>query len=294
MSLDSRNQEDPAIQETILDSIADGVFTVDREWRITSFNHAAESITGVNRDEALGRRCCDVFRANICESACCLRRVIETGKPIINKTVYIVKADGERVPISISTALLKDDKGRVLGGVETFRDLTLVEELRKELAGRYSFADIISKSNSMRKIFDILPEVARSTCTVLIEGETGVGKELVAKAIHYNSPRKDKPFIAVNCAALTETLLESELFGHEKGSFTGATTQKQGKFEVVQDGTLFLDEIGDISPNMQTKLLRVLDDRSFERVGGNTTLRMSARRFCFRCSTAVNWVALLT
>ena len=163
---------------------------------------------------------------------------------------------------------------RALRSQKLSKELTL---LRSEVMGKYQKDNIIGKSSQIQDIYKLIGTLTTSDVTVLIEGETGVGKELVAKAIHYNSLRRDKPFITVSCAALTETLLESELFGHEKGAFTGAIDQKQGKFEVVQDGTLFLDEIGDISPNIQTKLLRVLDDREFERVGSNKTLRMSAR-----------------
>jgi len=163
---------------------------------------------------------------------------------------------------------------RALESQKLSRDLTL---LRSEVMGKYQKENIVGKSQKMQDVYKLIGTLTTNDVTVLIEGETGVGKELVAKAIHYNSSRRDKPFITVTCAALTETLLESELFGHEKGAFTGAISQKQGKFEVVQDGTLFLDEIGDISPSIQTKLLRVLDDREFERVGSNKTLRMSAR-----------------
>lgn len=163
---------------------------------------------------------------------------------------------------------------KALKSQELSRELSL---LRSEVMGKYQRDNIIGKSPQMQDIYKLIGALTTNDVTVLIEGETGVGKELVAKAIHYNSPRRDRPFIPVNCAALTESLLESELFGHEKGAFTGATGQKQGKFEVAQDGTIFLDEIGDISPNMQTKLLRVLDDRTFERVGSTKVLKMSAR-----------------
>jgi nitrogen regulation protein NR(I) len=149
--------------------------------------------------------------------------------------------------------------------------------LRSEVMGKYQKDNIVGKSQQMQDIYKLIGALTTNDVTVLIEGETGVGKELVAKAIHYNSPRKDRPFINVNCVALTETILESELFGHEKGAFTGAISRKQGKFEAAIDGTIFLDEIGDISHNVQTKLLRVLDDREYERVGSNETLKMSAR-----------------
>jgi PAS domain S-box-containing protein len=210
------------VQDTILDSIADGVFTVDQHWRITSFNAAAEAITGVPREEAIGQPCCDVFRASICESECALRQTMHTGCPITCKPIYIVRADGAKIPISISTAILKDKQGRVIGGVETFRDLSVVEQLRKELEQTHSFADIIARSASMRKILDILPQLGESSSTVLIEGASGTGKELFARAIHNFSPRKNRPFVAINCGALPDTLLESELFGYKAGAFTDA------------------------------------------------------------------------
>ena len=263
--------------EVILDSIADGVFTVDGEWRITSFNRAAEEITGIPREEALGRPCCEVFRASICERDCALRWTMETGKPLVNKAIYIIDAEGERIPISISTALLRDEEGRVIGGVETFRDLSLVEELRKELEGRYSFRDILSKSPAMHRIFDILPEVAESDSTVLIVGESGTGKELIARAIHDLSPRREKRLVTVNCGALPDSLLESELFGHKAGAFTDARRDKPGRFALAEGGTIFLDEIGDIPSALQVKLLRVLQEKVYEPLGGVESLTADVR-----------------
>ena len=253
--------------QVILDSVADGVFTVDLNWRITSFNVAAERITGVKRDEALGRHCCDVFRASICETECALKGTHRTGRPVVNKAVYILKADGERIPISVSTAVLRDERGRVIGGVETFRDLSQVEELRKELEARYTFADIVGRSAAMQRLFELLPQVADSVSTVLIEGESGTGKELVARALHNLSPRSRRRFVALNCGALPDTLLESELFGYRAGAFTDAKRDKPGRLTVADRGTLFLDEIGDVSPAMQTRLLRVLQERVFEPLG---------------------------
>lgn len=263
--------------EVILDSIADGVFTVDLDWRITSFNAAAERITGVSRDEALGRHCCDVFRASICESDCALKRTRDTGQPVVNRAIYILSADGQRIPISISAAVLQDADGRVIGGVETFRDLSQVEELRKELEGRYTFADIVGRSPPMRRLFELLPQVAESSSTVLIEGESGTGKELVARAIHNLSPRAGKRFVAINCGALPDTLLESELFGYKAGAFTDARRDKPGRLAVAHGGTLFLDEIGDVSPAMQTRLLRVLQERTFEPLGSVESVRVDVR-----------------
>ena len=261
----------------ILDSIADGVFTVDREWRITSFNKAAEKITGILREEAVGQRCCDVFHASICETSCALRETFESGKPVINRAVYVVDAGGNRIPISISTAVLKNKNGDIIGGVETFRDLSTIEELRLELEKKYSFHDIISKNNEMLRIFDILPGVAESDSIVLIEGETGTGKELIARALHNLSYRKDKPFVAVNCGALPDTLLESELFGYKAGAFTDARKDKPGRFAIAETGTIFLDEIADISPALQVRLLRVVQERIYEPLGATKPVRADVR-----------------
>jgi PAS domain S-box-containing protein len=205
----------------VLDSINDGVFTVDLQWRITSFNRAAEQITGVKREDAIGKRCCEVFRASICETACALRQTLTTDRPIVNKAVYILDARGLRIPISISTAVLKDEHGNTVGGVESFRDLSLVEELRKEIEANCSFAEIVGRSAVMLQVFQVLPQIAESTSTVLIEGVSGTGKELFARAIHRLSPRRKKRFVALNCAALPDTLLESELFGYKAGAFGG-------------------------------------------------------------------------
>ena len=263
--------------DIILDSIADGVFTVGLDWRITSFNRAAEEITGMPREEAIGRICAEVFKATICESACVLRKTMETGEPIVNREIEIVRSDGESVPISISTALLRDESGAVVGCVETFLDLSKLEELKKELEHRHTFSDIISKSHEMRKLFDILPEIAVSESTVLIEGESGTGKELFARAIHSLSPRCNGPLVAVNLGALPDTLLEAELFGYKAGAFTDARHDKPGRFALAEGGTIFLDEIGDISPPMQVRLLRVLQERVYEPLGGTESLRADVR-----------------
>jgi PAS domain S-box-containing protein len=264
-------------RDIILDSIADGVFTVDRDWKISFFNKAAEKITGVGREEAIGRHCFEVFRANICEKGCRLRQSIESGEPTVNKAAYIVRGDGKRIPISISTAVLKDKKGVITGGVETFRDLSVVETLRKELKRRYNFHDIVSKNKKMLDLFEILPQVALSDSSVLIEGESGTGKELFARAIHELSRRAEGPLVSVNCGALPDSLLESELFGHLAGAFTDAKKDRPGRFALADGGTIFLDEIGDISAAMQVRLLRVLQEKTFEPLGGTKTRKVDAR-----------------
>ena len=264
-------------QQIICDSLADGVFTVDRDQRITSFNRAAEKITGILREEAIGKRCFEVFRANVCETGCVIQKSIETGTAISDMPVYIVRADKKRIPVSVNTALLKDSQGQVIGGVETFRDMTVITRLRQELAGRHTFDDILSKNDRILKLFTVLPQIAESDSTVLIEGATGTGKELFATAIHKHSQNKDGPFVAVNCGALPDTLIESELFGYKQGAFTEAKKDKPGRFALAENGTIFLDEIGDISPAIQVRLLRVLEEKAYEPLGSTTSVKTNAR-----------------
>ncbi len=263
--------------EAILESISDGVFTVGLDWRITSFNRAAEEITGVSRGEAVGKRCSEVFRSSMCEAECALRRTIKTGKPVIGKSGYIIDSAGNRIPISVSTAVLRDAAGDVTGGAETFRDLSEVEELRRELEGKYQVGDLTSRSPLMQRVFEVLPAIAASPSTALILGETGTGKELVARTIHSLSGRSKGPFIAVNCGALPDTLLESELFGYKAGAFTGANKDKPGRFGLAGGGTIFLDEISEVSPALQVRLLRVLQERTYEPLGATRSERTDAR-----------------
>jgi len=264
-------------KDIILDSITDGVFTVDREWKVTSFNRAAEIITGISKKEAIGQSCSYVFRASICEGSCALRHTMDTGDPVTNLPIYILRADGSKIPVSISTALLKDTSGTIIGGVETFRDLRMVEELRRELKEKYSFADIISRNHRMGEIFDILPAIAESQSTVLVEGESGTGKELVCRAIHNLSPRSNGPFVAINCGALPDTLLESELFGYKAGAFTDARKDKPGRFALAKGGTILLDEIGDVSPALQIRLLRLLQEKVYEPLGATEPVQANVR-----------------
>jgi PAS domain S-box-containing protein len=267
----------PESTTAILESISDGVFTVDREWRITSFNRAAEQITGIRRGEAIGRYCADVLRASLCEGACALRRTLEGRRPVVNQQCFIVDGEGRRIPVSISTALLRNERGEVVGGAETFRDLTVVEELRRELDGRFEIGDIVSRSPAMRHLLDLLPAVAESGCTLLLEGESGTGKELLARAIHNASARRRRAFVAVNCAAIPETLLEAELFGVRAGAFTGADRDRPGRLARAEGGTLLLDEVSELSPTVQVKLLRVLQEHSFEPLGSSAPVAADVR-----------------
>lgn len=267
----------PTLTTDILESISDGVFTVDDHWQISFFNRAAEMITGIPRKEALGKLCSEVFKSSMCESDCALRCTLKNQSPIVNKPCFIIDVNGERIPISVSTAVLKDANGQVIGGAETFRDLSEVEALKCALQGRTQVGDFISHSPIMRNLFELLPAIAQSPSTVLIQGETGTGKELLARAVHNMSSRSDKPFIAVNCGALPDNLLESELFGYKKGAFTGATQDKPGRFKLAEGGTLFLDEIGEISPALQVRLLRVLQEQVYEPLGGIRPEKSTAR-----------------
>jgi len=267
---------DPSLK-TILDSINDGVFTVDGDFRVTSFNRAAETITGTRERDALGRTCWEVFKADICEGSCALKKTLATGHPVVNQSVCILNSKSQRISISVSTALLRDPKGKVIGGVETFRDLSLVEDLRREVQRRFMFQDMLSAHHKMQELFELLPQVAESDCTVLVTGESGTGKELMAKAIHHLSPRSTGPLVIVNCGALPDTLLESELFGYTAGAFTDAKRDKPGRLAAAQGGTLFLDEIGDISPALQMRLLRVLQEKTFEPLGSNRPVRANVR-----------------
>jgi len=267
----------PATTDAILESISDGVFTVDLDWRITSFNRAAEEITGISRRDAIGRLCSEVFRSNMCETDCALRKTLKNGKPVIGRTGYIIDEEGDRIPISLSTAMLKDSTGKLVGGAETFRDLSEVETLRHELEARFHVGEIVSRSPLMQRLFEVIPAIAVSPSTVMITGETGTGKELMARTVHALSRRNKGPFVALNCGALPDTLLESELFGYKAGAFTGATKDKPGRFALAKGGTLFLDEIGEVSPALQVRLLRVLQERCFEPLGSTATVQTDAR-----------------
>ncbi|MFH1215559.1 MAG: sigma 54-interacting transcriptional regulator [Pseudomonadota bacterium] len=265
-----------SFSEAILESILHGAFTVDLDFNITSFNRSAENITGFKRSEAVGMKCYHVFRADICKSSCALKKSMQTGRDVCNQLVTIKDIDGDDVQINVCTSVLRNDKMEIIGGVETFRDISSIMRLSNAISKKYSFQNIISKNEKIQKIFSTLPSIAASDSTVLIEGPSGSGKELFAKAIHTLAEREGK-FVALNCAALPDTLLESELFGYKKGAFTGANTDKLGRFALAEKGTIFLDEIGDISPALQLKLLRVLQEKEYEPLGGTETLKTDVR-----------------
>jgi len=258
-------------------SIADGLFTVDADWNITFFNESAERITGLTTAQAVGQKCWDVFRSSLCDGQCAIRQCLDGGKRISNKSIFIIRNDGTKLPVSISAAPLRNSKGEVVGGVETFRDLSEILAMRRKVQEMARFEDIVGRSTALDRVLKIMPQVSASSATVLLLGQSGTGKELFARAIHNLSPRKDKPFVPVNCGALPDALLESELFGYKAGAFTDAKADKPGRIEMAEGGTVFLDEIGDLPGNLQVKLLRFLQEKTFEPLGGLQPVKADVR-----------------
>jgi PAS domain S-box-containing protein len=272
---------------TILDTMADGVFVIDTEHMIQRWNRAMERITGYSPAEAIGRDCAFLNDGRACGDGgplppfTCDLFQVET----VDKAETVIRnCDGEEVHVVAAGRVLRGDDGEPIGAVITLTDITSLRrletemnQLRREVTGRFEFHNIVGKSPQMREVFNLVELAAASPVTVLITGETGTGKEVVAKAIHYHSERKDGPLVRVNCSALSESLLESELFGHAKGAFTGAIRDHVGRFERANGGTIFLDEVGDIPPLVQVKMLRVLQERELERVGESIPRKVDVR-----------------
>lgn len=263
--------------DAIFNSNIEGTFTIDENWFVTSFNRSAEKITGYKKEEAIGKKCWDIFNSAICRNGCHMEQTMNRGKSTIGNELEIISKNGKVVPIRVNSAILRNDKNKKSGAVETFLDISEIRSLSDQLKDKYQYINIIGKNRELEKVFTLIESVSQTDSSVLITGESGTGKELVARSIHLGSSRKSAPFIPLNCSAFVESLIESELFGHEKGAFTGAVTKKTGKFEMAQGGTLFLDEIGDISLPVQTKLLRVIETGIFERVGGNEPIELNTR-----------------
>lgn len=279
-ALDQKNNEiieEKNKLETIFNSLLEGTFTINTQWKITSFNRAAEGITGFSVSEALGKDYWEVFPSEEGKEDLQLKSFIADHHQNLLRETTIIRKDGTRVLVRINSAPLMDASNKKIGRVVTFEDISIMRNLSDHIEDRFHFKNIIGRSKPMQQVFSMMENVLDTDSTVLITGESGTGKEVVARAIHLNSMRKSEPFIAVNCTAFAETLLESELFGHEKGAFTGAIRAKPGRFELAANGTLFLDEIGDIPLSTQVKLLRVLENRQFERVGGTKTLQLNSR-----------------
>jgi PAS domain S-box-containing protein len=270
--MDEKNKLD-----AIFNSNIEGTFTIDMEWNVTSFNKSAEKITGYNKEEAINKKCWEIFGSNLCRNGCHMESTMTGRVSSIGNELVIKSKEKKLIPIRVNSAPLLNGMNEQVGAVETFIDISEIKNLAEHLSEKYKFANIIGKSKSMNKVYSLLESVAQSDSSVLITGESGTGKELVARAIHLHSDRKSAPFVAINCNAFAESLIESELFGHEKGAFTGAIKNKTGRFELAKDGTLFLDEIGDLSSQIQVKLLRVLETKQFEQVGGIEPITLNAR-----------------
>ena len=271
----------------IIDAMADGVFTMDANGRISSWNPSMERISGYSAGEALGKSCgllqCSRCFGKNCPADIQKCRIMEQGYSEA-KECQLRHKDGHDVQVIKNASVVRDDHDKVIGVVETVTDLTELNRARKRaeeaflrLGELHRMDNIIGKSKAMQMVFTAISAAAASEATILIQGESGTGKELVAGAIHYNGDRRDKPLVSVNCSALAETLLESELFGHVKGSFTGANRDRVGRFEEASGGTIFLDEIGELSPFIQVKLLRVLQEREIERVGDSKKRQIDIR-----------------
>ena len=270
--IDQKNKLD-----AIFNSNIEGTFTIDKDWNITSFNDSAVKITGHKKSESIGKKCWEIFNSAICRNGCHMEQTMQKGKTMIGNELEILNKNGTRIPIRVNSGILLNNKGEKVGAVETFIDISEIKNLSSHLDEKFKYENIVGKNKEIKQIISVLESVAQTDSSVLITGESGTGKEIAARAIHLNSGRRAGPFIAINCSAFAETLIESELFGHEKGAFTGAIKTKVGRFELAQGGTLFLDEIGDLSIAAQTKFLRVLETREFERVGGNKTIKLNAR-----------------
>ena len=273
--------------KTIVDTMMDGLIVVDVDGMIVAVNHATEQLTGYAREELIGSPCtildCDNCTARLNSKQVFTCDLFET-KQIERRRCNITRKDGRILPILKNASALITKDGEINGGVETLTDLSeiisrdqQIERLSSFLKARDRFHGIIGKSRVMQDVFELMTDAARSDAPIIIYGESGTGKELVAAAIHKLGRRKQGPFIKVNCAALSESLLESELFGHVKGAYTGADKTRKGRFELAHKGDIFLDEIGDIPPSMQVKILRVLQEKEFERVGESTPINVDVR-----------------
>jgi PAS domain S-box-containing protein len=261
----------------ILDNLDIGVFTTTRGGYITFFNRVAEAISGHSRKEVLGKPCTLVLGGKAYDDTPLLNQSIADGKRRSHSKGVLTTKGGKTIPIRADYMALRNEQGRIVGGLATIQDLSLIHQLNRAIKSRYTFDDMIGKGPSMQKIFKIVSVVAPSNATILIEGSTGTGKDLLAKVVHNASKRADKPVVKVNCAALPDNLLESEMFGYVKGAFTGADQDKPGRFQEADGGTIFLDEIGDLPLSLQAKLLRVLEDQEFYPLGSRKTTKVDVR-----------------
>jgi PAS domain S-box-containing protein len=268
---------EPGLVNAVFDSMTEGIFICDPKMRILSFNRAAEEITGYRREEVIGKECVEVCSGKLCGVQCAVCQTLQTSLPIRDGQLKLLRNDGRARLVQLNTSMLKDPKGGAVGVVVVFRDMTELVTLQRELRARYRFHGLVGKNPRMQEIYQLIESLAETDSTVLIQGESGTGKELIAAALHFESPRSRGPFVRVGCGALPASLLESELFGHVKGAFTGAVRDMIGRFELADRGSVFLDDVGTIPLDLQVKLLRVLQEKTFERVGDTRTIHVDVR-----------------
>jgi PAS domain S-box-containing protein len=266
-----------ANMEAIFHSVADGILTLDTRLRVLNLNQAGQDMLGLTEEAAAGRSAAELLRGQLWDPVPLVEATLATGEGTRERENLLVRPDGQELRSLVTVSRLYDTDGRVGGAVVVIRDITRVRELEVRLENRTRLHAIIGRSHLMQEIFTLIEEVAPSDSTVLIQGESGTGKELVADAIHRSSRRQAGPFVKVNCSALSEGLLESELFGHVKGAYTGALHDRKGRFELADGGTLLLDEVGDLPERIQVKLLRILQEREVERVGDSRTRKIDVR-----------------
>jgi len=263
--------------KSILENLTEGVVTVDRDWRVATINGAAERMLGQSRDGAVGRKCSDVLGTESCSSDRSLERVLAGSVPIRDERLFFSRADRTPIEVSLNARVLKDAEGAVLGSVLSFREFTEVDRLRIEFSGEQHFRGMIGKSPAMRAVFHLLEDVAESSSTVLITGESGTGKKTLAECIQQLGPRRQAPFVTVNCAAFSDGLLQSELFGQARGTLARVGQDRLGRFQIASGGTIYLESIGDLSPATQARLLQVVQKKQVEPVGSDTPLAVDVR-----------------
>jgi PAS domain S-box-containing protein len=263
--------------QDILDSLEEGVFTVDKNFKINCFNQAAERITGFDRTEVIGSYCKNIFSSERCFENCPMAHVLENGLNLQDIENNIFTKTGKEKTIKLNAAIFNSGNGEAIGGVISFRDMSYLEKVEETLKKRTHFHGIIGHSKQMREIYTLIKEIAAVNSSVLITGESGTGKELIADAIQKESNRSNKPYVKVNCSVFPPDLLSSELFGHIRGAFTDARSNRVGRFEMAKGGTIFLDEIGETPLQMQIQLLRVIQEGTFERVGESVTRKVDVR-----------------
>ena len=266
-----------SLLETVFNCRQEGIFSINNDWEITAFNKKARELTGYSLDEVLGKKCWKIFKTKNCHNGCHMTNTIDATAVNNYSEIFITSKENKKIPVRVNTSPLFDSNNIQIGALETIQDMSELVNLSSHLDKQFQFTNLVGKSRVMKHVYSLIENVIANDSNVLITGESGTGKETIARSIHLHSERKSQPFIVFSCNALSETLLLSDLFGHEKGSYDGAYISKPGKFELAKNGTILLDGINELPSAMQLKLLRALETRQFERIGGIITLPLKAR-----------------